>query len=61
MQLCPVFADLVTYIRDHGELGFPSQKNHPQTGLTTPSWNLGSIGYTNQAQKCIQYHPKDFQ
>ena len=34
----------VLYIKDHGDLGFPIQKNHPKTSFTTPSWHLGSIG-----------------
>ena len=38
------YSTVVLYIRDHGELGFPSQKIHPNTSFTTPSWHLGSIG-----------------
>ena len=35
---------IVLYIRDHEELGFPSQRIHQKTSFTNPSWHLGSIG-----------------
>ena len=38
------YSTVVLFVRDHGDLGFPSQKIHPKTSFTTPSWNLGSIG-----------------
>ena len=38
------YSTVVLYIRDDGDLGFPSQKIYPKTSFTTPSWHLGSIG-----------------
>ena len=45
LVLCTIdTSTVVLYIRDHEGLGFPSQKIHPKTSFTTPSWHLGSIG-----------------
>ena len=38
------YSTVVLYIRDHGDLGFPSHNIHPTTSFTTLSWHLGSIG-----------------
>ena len=50
------------YIRDHGDLGFPSQKIHPKkTASQLHSGTLAVLVKYNQAQKCLHYDPKGFQ
>ena len=46
---------VVLYIRDHGDLGFPSQKNSPASQLHPGT--LAVLVRYNQAQKCLQYDP----
>ena len=54
-----LYSTVVLYIRDHGDLSFPSQKNSPKNRLHNSI--LAVLVRYNQAQKCLQYDPKGFQ
>ena len=53
---------VVLYIRDHGDLGFPSQNKITQKPASQlHPGTLAVLVRYNQAQKCLQYNPKGFQ
>ena len=56
------YSTVVLYIRDHEDLGFPSQKKiHPNKASQLHPGTLAVLARYSQAQKCLQYDPKGFQ
>ena len=55
------YTTVVLYIRDHGDLGFPSQKITQKPASQYHPGTLAVLVRYNQTQKCLQYDPKGFQ